>query len=93
MFMRETVAPYRSASLTGIELIETYEPTPSVAIDYRVLSRAVVNLVQNAIQAMPDGGQLRVRVGPAPGADGRRAPVPPAKFARSPMGSPASAKR
>ena len=62
-FMRETVAPYRGASLDDIELIETYEPTPRVAIDYRVLSRAVVNLVQNAIQAMPDGGQLRVRVG------------------------------
>ncbi len=61
-FMRETMSPYRSAALAGIELTESYDDVPRVAIDYRVLSRAVVNLIENAIQAMPDGGRLDVSV-------------------------------
>jgi len=61
-FMRETMSPYRSSTLAGIELVETYDDVPKVAIDYRVLSRAVVNLIENAIQAMPDGGRLDVSV-------------------------------
>jgi signal transduction histidine kinase/HAMP domain-containing protein len=63
-FMREMLSPYRSSAIEGIELVEDYEESPAVAIDYRVLTRAVVNLIQNAIQAMPDGGQLRVSVQP-----------------------------
>ncbi len=61
-FMRETMSPYRSSMLAGIELLETYDDVPKVAIDYRVLSRAVINLIENAIQAMPDGGRLDVSV-------------------------------
>jgi two-component system nitrogen regulation sensor histidine kinase NtrY len=61
-FMRETLSPYRSSPLGGIELVERYDAVPAVAIDYRVLSRAVVNLVENAIQAMPAGGRLEVHV-------------------------------
>jgi two-component system nitrogen regulation sensor histidine kinase NtrY len=61
-FMRETMSPYRSSTLAGIELLETYEDVPKVAIDYRVLSRAVINLIENAIQAMPNGGRLDVSV-------------------------------
>ena len=68
-FMRETLSPYRSSMPAGIELIEAYDNVPLVAIDYRVLSRAVVNLIENALQAMPDGGRLEVRVRSA--ADGR----------------------
>ena len=34
----------------------------AVAIDERVLGRAVINLVENALQAMPDGGRLEVGV-------------------------------
>lgn len=61
-FMRETMSPYRSSMPAGIELVETYDEVPKVAIDYRVLSRAVVNLIENAIQAMPDGGRLNINV-------------------------------
>jgi len=66
-FMRETMSPYRSATPAGIELKEAYDDVPRVAIDYRVLSRAVVNLIENAIQAMPDGGRLDVSVRAANG--------------------------
>jgi signal transduction histidine kinase len=60
--MRETMSQYRSSTLAGIELVETYDDVPKVAIDSRVLSRAVVNLIENAIQAMPDGGRLDASV-------------------------------
>ncbi len=66
-FMRETMSPYRSSELAGIELAESYDDVPRVAIDYRVLSRAMINLVENAIQAMPDGGRLEVSVSASDG--------------------------
>jgi len=61
-FMRATLEPYRSAPAPEIELVENYEATPHVLIDERVLGRAVINLVENALQAMPDGGRLTISV-------------------------------
>jgi signal transduction histidine kinase len=58
-FMRETVEPYRVASPPGVEIEERYEDCAQVAIDAKVLARAVINLVENALHAMPDGGALR----------------------------------
>jgi len=58
--LREVCAPYRVALPQGIALEEVYESVPAVAIDRRVLSRAVINLVENALHAMPEGGTLRV---------------------------------
>ena len=46
----------------AIAIEEHYEPTSAVAIDRRVLSRALVNLVENALQAMPNGGTLSLSV-------------------------------
>jgi nitrogen fixation/metabolism regulation signal transduction histidine kinase len=61
-FMREVVAPYRAAKPPGIEISERYDPAPPIAADPKVLSRAVVNLIENALQAMPEGGKLTVGV-------------------------------
>ncbi len=61
-FMLATLAPYRSAMPGGIELIEDYRPAPRISIDTRVLRRAVVNFVENALQAMDEGGKLVVGV-------------------------------
>jgi signal transduction histidine kinase/HAMP domain-containing protein len=63
-FMRDTLEPYRAAPAPGIEWHEEYRPTPVAAIDRRVLGRAVVNLVENALQAMADGGRLTLGVRP-----------------------------
>jgi len=64
-FLREVAAPYRAAALRRITLEERYEPTGLVAIDARVLGRAIVNLIENAMQAMPDGGRLTLAVRPS----------------------------
>jgi two-component system nitrogen regulation sensor histidine kinase NtrY len=68
-FMRETVEPYRAAHPENVTFEELYEPGGEVAIDAKVLGRAVVNLIENALQAMPDGGTLTVSAAPAGGAD------------------------
>ncbi|HET9451866.1 MAG TPA: ATP-binding protein, partial [Aggregicoccus sp.] len=46
-------------------LPETLAPVP---MDERLLRQAFLNLAQNAVQAMPQGGLLHVRVAPQPGA-------------------------
>jgi len=62
-FLRQTADAYRSVNLRNVLLEEHYEPARPVAIDERVLSRAVINLIENALQAMPDGGRLTLAVG------------------------------
>jgi signal transduction histidine kinase len=63
-FMRAAVGPYRAASPQGVAVEERYEPAGRVAVDGKVLGRAVVNLVENALQAMQDGGTLTFAVRP-----------------------------
>ena len=63
-FMRAVVGPYRTAPPAGVTIEERYAEAGRVAIDERVLGRAVINLVENAIQAMPRGGELRAGVEP-----------------------------
>jgi two-component system nitrogen regulation sensor histidine kinase NtrY len=61
-FMRELIGSYRSAAPPGIEIEECYAETARIAADQRVLGRAVINLIENALQAMADGGKLTVSV-------------------------------
>jgi signal transduction histidine kinase len=63
------VAPYVSSKPRGVTIKERYEPAPSIAIDSRVLARVVVNLVENALQAMDSGGRLTISVTHDPGDD------------------------
>ncbi|MDX1390525.1 MAG: ATP-binding protein, partial [Acidobacteriota bacterium] len=62
-FLREAIAPYRVAPPPGITIEEHYGDAPAVLIDRRVVARAVANLIENALQAMPGGGTLTVRTG------------------------------
>jgi len=63
-FMRAAAGPYRVAHPENVTLEERYEPSGRAAIDGKVLGRAVVNLIENALQAMSDGGTLTVAVAP-----------------------------
>ncbi len=68
-FLRSVIEPYRAALPPGIAVEESYAETPAIDADRKVLARAVVNLVENALQAMDGTGVLRlaVRPGPEPG--------------------------
>ena len=45
----------------GVELVESYaKDMPPVPFDKRYLKQALLNLVKNALAAMPDGGTLRL---------------------------------
>jgi len=48
----------------NVQLIEDYDPeTPQLKIDPVRIKQVFINLMTNAIQAMPNGGVLKVRIG------------------------------
>jgi PAS domain S-box-containing protein len=48
-----------------IRFIENYHPQlPKIKVDKNQMYQVFLNLFLNAIQAMPDGGELRIEVGP-----------------------------
>ena len=59
--LHDVVRPYRAglAAHTQIE-IDVPAEVPPVRADRTLLARALTNLVENALQAMPDGGLLRL---------------------------------
>jgi signal transduction histidine kinase len=60
--LEEALAPYRAAPPPGIRLEAQVEPeTPPLVADRALLARALANLIQNALEAMPDGGTLSLR--------------------------------
>ena len=65
----EVVAPYR-VGLAGRIDIEVGVPAelPLVQIDRTLLARALTNVIENALHAMPGKGKLTVRLHVAPGA-------------------------
>lgn len=44
----------------GIELTDETAPLPVIRADEVLLRQSVINLLQNAIEAMPDGGKLKI---------------------------------
>ncbi|MBF8258537.1 MAG: hypothetical protein HW377_911 [Actinobacteria bacterium] len=51
----------------GITCLRDYREGPPVSVDPDMIRRAVLNIVGNAIDAMPNGGELRVSAGPREG--------------------------
>ena len=68
--VEETAGAYATSLPPGVQLDVTLEePVPMVRVDRRLLGRALVNLVENALQAMGESG--RVQVTARRGGDGR----------------------
>ena len=51
----------------GIRCLREFREGPPIQVDPDMVRRAVLNLVGNAIDAMPEGGELRVFAGPRDG--------------------------
>jgi two-component system, NtrC family, nitrogen regulation sensor histidine kinase NtrY len=61
--VEEAVGPYRLSLPPGVEAAVEVPGAPlPVKADRRLLERAVVNLFENALQAVGDGGRIAVRV-------------------------------
>jgi nitrogen fixation/metabolism regulation signal transduction histidine kinase len=59
--LEEALSPYTTAPPSDVVLERRIAPDlPLLAVDRTVLSRALINLVENALHAMPEGGTLNV---------------------------------
>ncbi|RMF74979.1 MAG: HAMP domain-containing protein, partial [Acidobacteria bacterium] len=68
--VRDWVEPYRIASPEGVALEVVVDgPLPEIEVDPRLLRRAVVNLVDNALAAVGERGRVTVRLGHDPERD------------------------
>ncbi|MGE3956367.1 MAG: ATP-binding protein [Vicinamibacterales bacterium] len=64
----EVVEPYRSGLAHRVSLVlDVAAPLPRVQIDRTLFGRALTNVIENALHAMPGGGSLQVRAFPTPG--------------------------
>jgi signal transduction histidine kinase len=61
--LADVVRPYQGALPRGVSLtLDCAVPGPTVIADRRLLERAVVNLVENALQAVGEHGRVAVRL-------------------------------
>jgi signal transduction histidine kinase len=67
--VRDALAPYRTAPPEGVRFsVDLPEDAPAVRVDRRLFDRALVNLVENALQALAgEPGQVTVSVRAAEG--------------------------
>jgi two-component system nitrogen regulation sensor histidine kinase NtrY len=65
-FLRDILAPYAAMSPAGVVVVQRVAPDCEILADPRVLGRALINLIENALQAMPGGGTLTVGARPDP---------------------------
>jgi signal transduction histidine kinase len=60
---RDTVAPYLKSAPPGIRLeVDAEEALPRVMVDRRLIQRTLVNLIENALNAINGSGRIAVRV-------------------------------
>ena len=57
----EVIAPYRTGLPSSIHLsVEVPQTLPSIPVDRSLVGRAIANVVENALHAMPAGGSLTI---------------------------------
>src|SRR5262249_47465736 len=72
-FLEEVIRPYRSAPPSNVTIeCDLSGAAVSMPIDRTMISQALVNLIENALQAMPEGGRLMYGA-QVEGSDGTRA--------------------
>jgi signal transduction histidine kinase len=60
-FLGHALRPYLASPPMRIDIASVVPPgLPEILVDRAVMTRVLVNLVENALQAMPDGGRLEV---------------------------------
>ena len=64
--IEDVIEPYRAGLATHTQiLIDVAEGTPDAQADRTLMARALTNLVENALQALPSGGVVRMSAMPA----------------------------
>ena len=72
-FLEDVIRPYRVAPPPGVTVECDFGDGDGTAqIDRTILSQALVNMIENSLQAMPEGGRLALRASASSAADGRR---------------------
>ncbi len=72
-FLETVLRPYSTAPPPGVSIECRFDGVrDTVAIDPAILSQALVNIVENALQAMPEGGRLEIRSETATIGEGKR---------------------
>jgi len=62
VLIEEVARPYRTAPPPGVRIeVDVPANLPRLSVDRSLISRALVNLIENALQAMPRGGTLSLR--------------------------------
>jgi signal transduction histidine kinase len=68
--LEQLLAPYRAGLGGRVHFDVLVAPaTPNASVDPLLISRALTNVIENALHAMPDGGRLTFAVGPGDGAE------------------------
>ena len=66
--VHDVVEPYRAGLAGRIDIVnEIQPPLPLVLVDRTLVARALVNIVENALHAMPGKGRLRISSAVEPG--------------------------
>jgi signal transduction histidine kinase len=74
--LEEVVGPYRSGLAGRIALdVRVPEHLPAINVDRTLLGRAITNVIENALHAMPSAGTLTIVVDRRSSVDGRGATV------------------
>jgi signal transduction histidine kinase len=58
--VREVIAPYRTGLAGRVEIHSRMPPLPRAFVDRTLVARALANVMENALYAMPNGGSLTI---------------------------------